>query len=133
VRAALTDATIDVENFSVHRVSMKDIARVVGVSKSTIATALAGGKGVSEAMRARVHAVAAELGYRANPTVAHLMAQLRASGTTRWKAKLALVNAHRDPHAFRNHPTIPTYVAGCEERAERLGYSFDRFWLHDPE
>jgi LacI family transcriptional regulator len=42
------------------------------------------------------------------------------------------VNANRDPDAFRNHPTIPTYVEGCESRAAKLGYSFDRFWLHDP-
>jgi LacI family transcriptional regulator len=43
-----------------------------------------------------------------------------------------LVNASRAPAALHAHPTIPTYVAGCEARAEKLGYSFDRFWLHDP-
>src|SRR5690606_13064316 len=53
--------------------------------------------------------------------------------TTRFQAKLALINANRDPKALRSHPTIPTYVAGCETRARRTGYSFDSFWLHDPE
>jgi len=47
------------------------------------------------------------------------MAQLRASRTTRLQAKLALVNANREADAFRNHPTIPTYVEGCESRAAK--------------
>ncbi len=115
------------------RISLKIIARAVGLSKNSVAVALADKPGVSEATRARIKAAAARLGYRPNPTVAHLMAQLRASQEPRWQAKLALVNAHRDPRAFSTHPTIPTYVAGCEARAQRLGYSFDRFWLHDPE
>lgn len=115
------------------RASLKVIARAVGLSKNSVAVALADKPGVSEATRARIKAAAAKLGYRPNPTVAHLMAQLRASQTPTWQAKLALVNAHRDERAFRTHPTIPTYVAGCEERAQRLGYSFDRFWLHDLE
>lgn len=73
------------------------------------------------------------MGYRANPTVAHLMAQLRATQTPRWQANLALINAHRDSQALARHPTIPAYVAGCEARAHSLGYGFDRFWLHNPE
>jgi LacI family transcriptional regulator len=60
------------------------------------------------------------------------MAQLRASRATRFRAKLALVNANKDAAAFETHPTIPTYVEGCESRAASLGYGFDRFWLHDP-
>jgi len=115
------------------RVSLKVIARAVGLSKNSVAVALADKPGVSEATRARIKAAAARLGYRPNPTVAHLMTQLRASQEAHWQAKLALVNAHHDPRAFRAHPTIPTYVAGCEARAQRLGYTFDQFWLHDPE
>jgi LacI family transcriptional regulator len=82
--------------------------------------------------RQRIRKIAEKMGYQPNAIVSHLMAQLRASRTSRFQAKLALVNANLDPRAFTEHPTIPTYVEGCEARAQRLGYSFDRFWLHDP-
>ncbi|MEO7598171.1 MAG: LacI family DNA-binding transcriptional regulator [Opitutus sp.] len=114
------------------RPTLNDIARSLGYSKNTISLALRGDPQIPEATRERIRKAADKLGYQPNAVVSHLMAQLRASRTTRLQAKLALVNANRDPDAFRTHPTIPTYVEGCEARAAKLGYSFDRFWLHDP-
>lgn len=114
------------------RPTLKDIAQRVELSKNTVSLALRGDAQIPEVTRERIRKAASELGYRPNAVVSHLMAQLRASRTTRLHAKLALVNANLDPHAFRSHPTVPTYVEGCESRAAKLGYSFDRFWLHDP-
>ena len=114
------------------RPTLNDIARSLGYSKNTISLALRGDPQIPEITRERIRKAADKLGYQPNAVVSHLMAQLRASRTTRLQAKLALVNANREPDAFRNHPTIPTYVDGCESRAAKLGYSFDRFWLHDP-
>jgi len=114
------------------RPSLNDIARSLGYSKNTISLGLRGSPQIPAATRARIQAEADRIGYQPNPVVAQLMAQLRAARTSRLQAKLALVNANRDPAAFRNHPTIPTYVEGCETRAQKLGYSFDYFWLHDP-
>ena len=114
------------------RVTLSDIAEAVGYSKNTVSLALRGNTQIPEATRARIRQVAEKLGYQPNAVVSHLMAQLRASRTARFQAKLALVNANLDAKALTDHPTIPTYVAGCEERAAGLGYSFDRFWLHDP-
>jgi LacI family transcriptional regulator len=114
------------------RSTLKDIARATGFSKNTVSLALRGDRQIPEATRERIRKAAARLNYQPNAVVSHLMAQLRASRSARWRAKLALVNAHRDPEAFRRHPTVPTYVEGCENLAERLGYGFDRFWLHDP-
>ena len=113
-------------------VTLADIARATGLSKSAVSLALRGDPQLPEATRTRVQAAAGNLGYRPNALVSHLMAQLGAGRTRRIRAKLALVNANRDRAALRDHPTIPTYVAGCEQRAARLGYSFDRFWLHTP-
>lgn len=114
------------------RPTLNDIARIVGYSKNTVSLALRGDPQIPEATRERIRKAAEKVGYQPNAVVSHLMAQLRASRTTRLQAKLALVNANRDPDAFRTHPTIPTYVQGCEEQAAKLGYSFDKFWLHDP-
>jgi LacI family transcriptional regulator len=114
------------------RPTLNDIVRLVGYSKNTVSLALRGDPQIPETTRARIRKAADRIGYQPNAVISHLMAQLRASRTTRLQAKLALVNANRDADAFRNHPTIPTYVEGCESRAAKLGYSFDRFWLHDP-
>ena len=96
------------------RPTLADIARRVGCSKYTVSLALREDRQISAATRAKVQDVAKELGYSANATVSHLMAQLRASRTTRFQAKLALINANRDEQALTKHPTIPTYVRGCE-------------------
>jgi LacI family transcriptional regulator len=114
------------------RVTLSDIAKKVGYSKNTVSLSLRGDPQIPATTRDRIRAAASALGYQPNAVVSHLMAQLRASQAPRFQAKLALVNANRDREALRNHPTIPTYVDGCERRAAGLGYGFDRFWLHDP-
>ena len=111
---------------------MQVIADQVGFSKNTVSLALRGDPSISAATRELIRKTADKLGYQPNAVVSHLIAQLRAGRTARFQAKLALVNAHRDPKAFRTHATIPAYVAGCERRGLQLGYTFDPFWLHDP-
>ena len=113
-------------------VTMRDIAEQVGFSKNTVSLALRGDPSISAATRVLIRKTADRLGYRPNAVVSQLIAQLRAGRTARFQAKLALINAHRDPRAFRTHATIPAYVAGCERRGLQLGYTFDHFWLHDP-
>ena len=114
------------------RPSLSDIARELGYSKNTVSLGLRGSPQIAAATRERIRAAAERLGYQPNAVVSQLMAQLRTGRTRNFQAKLALVNANLDPEAMRTHPTVPTYVEGCESRAAKLGYSFDRFWLHDP-
>ena len=73
------------------------------------------------------------MGYRLNPTVAHLMAQFRQNRSPGYQATLAMINAHEEPDAFTRHSTIPYYVQGCRRRARQLGYQLDEFWLHEPD
>ncbi len=114
------------------RATLKDIADKLGYSKNTVSLALRNSPQIPEETRLRIKQAAEEMGYQANAVVSHLMAQLRASQTPRFQAKLALINANPDRKAFSKHPTIPTYVSGCERRAQQLGYDFDRFWLYEP-
>ncbi|OUW17257.1 MAG: LacI family transcriptional regulator [Opitutales bacterium TMED158] len=114
------------------RTTLQDIAYAMGYSKNTISLALRNDPQIPELTRQRIRAKADEMGYRSNAVVSHLMAQLRASQTPRFQAKLALINANPDPKAFERHPTIPIYLEGCKRRAAQLGYDFDTFWLHDP-
>ena len=111
---------------------MAQVAKAAGVSKNTVSLALRGSPRISAATRARIEKIAAAMGYRLNPTVAHLMAELRQNRSLGYQATLALINAHETRDAFSNHPTIPAYVTGCRQRAEQLGYQLDEFWLHEP-
>ncbi len=112
---------------------MAEVAKAAGVSKNTVSLALRGSPRISTATREKIEAVAAAMGYRLNPTVAQLMAELRQNRSPGYQATLALINAHESRDAFSNHPTIPAYVTGCRQRAKQLGYQLDDFWLHEPD
>jgi LacI family transcriptional regulator len=109
-----------------------EIARAAKVSKNTVSLALRDSSRLATVTRRRIKALARRLGYRQNPTVAHLMTELRSSRSTAFQATLALLNANLSADAFTRHQTIPAYIGGCQRQAEALGYRFDEFWLHDP-
>lgn len=113
------------------RVTLQHIADALGCTKATVSLALRNSPEISKAMRERIQSKAKEMGYKTNPVLSQLMSELRSNQTTKFRAKLALINANEDPNAFKRHPTIPTYIEGCTRRALSLGYSFDPFWLHD--
>ncbi len=113
------------------RVTMNDIALRAKVSKNTVSLALRHDPQIPEKTQRRLQQLARVMGYQKNPTVAHLMAQLRRNQAPAFQASLALLNANLDPAALTRHPTVPVYVRGCRRRAAELGYSFDEFWLHD--
>lgn len=112
---------------------MSDVAKRAGVSKNTVSLALRSDPQIPEVTRQRVRQVAADLGYKANPVISELMAELRKGSDAVYKHNFALMNANQDRDAFRQHPTVPDYVAGCRRRAAELGYGLDEFWLHQPE
>jgi DNA-binding LacI/PurR family transcriptional regulator len=112
--------------------TMADIAQRANVSKNTVSLALRSDPQIPLSTRLRIKKIAEKLGYHKNPIVSHLMAQLRSRRKEQFQASLALLNANLDRKAFVQHPTVPTYVAGCRRRAAQQGYSLDEFWLHDP-
>jgi LacI family transcriptional regulator len=114
------------------RVTLLDIARATQVSKNTVSLALMNSSRLPVATRRRIQTVARRMGYQKNPTMAHLMSELRRSRTAAFQSSLALINASTLPNAFSDHVTIPIFAIGCRRRAQALGYHFDEFWLHDP-
>lgn len=111
---------------------MADIARACGVSRNTVSLALRKDPQIAKATRQRIERMAQKMGYVRDPVLGEVMAGMRGRKRSALGRVLALVNANPDPEAIRKHPTIPTYVAGCRQRAEELGYSLDPFWMHDP-
>ena len=54
------------------RVTLKDIAAKVGVTKTAVSLALRGNPGVSQAMREKIRRVVGEMGYVADPILQRL-------------------------------------------------------------
>jgi LacI family transcriptional regulator len=110
---------------------MADIARAANVSKNAVSLALRSDPQIPESTRARIAAVAAEMGYVRNNAIGNAMSMVRRKGYSGSLGTIALFNANQDQNAFLRHPTVPSYVRGCSQRAESLGYSLDHFWLFE--
>lgn len=115
------------------RVTLSAIAVATGYSKNSVSLALRNDARLPAATRERIQKVAKEMNYTPDATLGHLMAQLRRISPRGFQAKLALACAHRLPDAEKQHAATAEMAAGCRERGAALGYSFDTFWLHDPE
>jgi LacI family transcriptional regulator len=114
--------------------SMADIAKRAGVAKSTVSMALRDDPIISEKQRKRIRNIATKMGYQTNALVARLMQELRSSKMKRHVATLAFVNASLDNIQAYNPPSsiLQGWESGARSRAEKLGYSLDSFWLHEP-
>ncbi len=115
------------------RPTLQHIADAAGVGKSTVSLALRNDPRLLEETRQRIQVIAEKLGYRANPTVAALMAQLRASRTQKFQATLGLINASGERDKLSEFQTFRDWVAGSTLRGNQLGYSLDEFWLWEPD
>lgn len=104
------------------RVTIKEIAQRAGVSKGAVSYALNGRPGVSEATRARVLAVAAELDWRPNSAARML------SGDRTKTFGLVLT---RRPETLGNEPFFMQLVAGLEGVLAPRGHGLLLQLAHD--
>jgi len=110
-------------------VTLREIAARAGVSAMTVSRALRNEPRVSAATRARILALAAELGYRPDPELSRLMARLQERRRKEVRETIAVV---REAETGTDLPE-PTYQyvpsEGIRQRAERYGYAVEEFWL----
>lgn len=105
------------EKNTAHRPTSRDVARLAGVSQSTVSFVLTGRSGISEATRERVLGAAAELNYR--PNLAARSMRTRRSG------RLAVVM----PISALNDPSI---LEGAAAAAQQAGYVLEIVSLPRP-
>jgi LacI family transcriptional regulator len=107
------------------RVSLRDVARAVGVSHVAVSLALRDDPRVSEARRQEIRAAAERLGYRPDPMLASLAAYRQARRGTSIRSTVAWINQWRDPAALRQHREFDEFWRGAAATAEDLGYRLD--------
>ena len=109
------------------RVSLRDVARVVGVSHMTVSLALRGDSRVSEARRAEIKVAADTLGYRPDPMLSSLASYRRTKQAVPISATVAWINQWDDPRALRRLHEFDGYWRGASHAAGQLGYRLEEF------
>jgi DNA-binding LacI/PurR family transcriptional regulator len=101
---------------------MEDVARAAGVHQTTVSRALRNDRRLPEATRQRIKALAEQMGYRPNPLLSALGANLRRRRMGEFSATLAyLVRADTPAERRREH------VAGALQAATTQGYRLEEF------
>lgn len=107
---------------------MKHVAQAAGVSVMTVSLALRRAPSIPEATRERVLAAAAKLGYRRNPLVSALMADLRAKAPQRTGAHtIAYVESYPPKMTSQQAGSLLRFRTGVVTRAEKQGFGVQFF------
>ncbi len=107
-------------------VSQNDIARVTGLTRSTVSRALANHPQTAEATKKVVREAAKRLGYQKNAIVSLLTAQIRQSKIAPTQSALAYVTSFPPDHIWGpDAKNYWEYYAGAKAQANALGYQLD--------
>jgi DNA-binding LacI/PurR family transcriptional regulator len=111
---------------------MADLARLAGVSSTTISLSLSHSPKIPEETRARILTLARQHGYHPNPYVSALMRCRRKRLPVEHPVALALINGLGHPDAWRtsSSATRRQVREGALARGKELGYQVDEYWLH---
>ena len=115
-----------------HAPTLRDVAKKAGVHHTTASRALRGHAGIPAVTRDRLRALAAEMGYRANPLVSAWMSHRRAAKRPAASVKIAFIVRLRDRAQWDDAPSFTRYYRGAEARARELGFEFEELWLGAP-
>lgn len=110
---------------------MAFVAAKAGVSQMTVSLALRDHPSLPEATRRRIKTLAAQLGYRPDPVVSHLMSRLRTSRVASPEV-IAWITTHTTKTGWRENAASVAFHVGAERRAQTLGYKLENFWLGAP-
>jgi DNA-binding LacI/PurR family transcriptional regulator len=114
------------------RVTLKDIATKVGVTKTTVSMALRDHPRVSPAMRATIQRVAGEMGYAPDPFLRRLAEYRRPGAADPFQGVMAWLNHWDQPEQLRGFQEFEQYWRGAKTAAQRLGYRLVEFiWPAD--
>ena len=113
--------------------TLQDIADKCGVSKMTVSLALRGDPRVKASTAKGIWKTAQRMGYRTNPYVSALMAQLRFGRRRTDRPVIAFLNPQEDPRTFRATSAGRGYIEGARARAKELGFRLEQFNTADPD
>jgi len=114
------------------RVTQRDLARLAGVSHTSVSLALRGHESISEATRNRILRLAERHHYRPDPALAALNAYRIGRSAPRFHGTLGWLTCFPTPEGWRGMIQAEGYFKGAVEKAERLGYGLEEVWAAEP-
>ncbi len=112
--------------------TIRELAKIAGVSRTTVSLALRNHPRISAAVRDRIIELAQESGYQRDPVVSALMNQLRTVRKARGVEKIAYLTFWNTPDEWKRNLNESDYFDGACERANQFGYEVETFWAKQP-
>jgi LacI family transcriptional regulator len=112
------------------RVTVREIARHLDVSHTTISRALRNDPRITAVLREKIQRKAEELGYRPDPMLAALAHYRRSNTRTPISACLAWINCWPNPKQLRSFREFDLYWKGALSEAERCGFHLEEFAMN---
>lgn len=106
---------------------MRMVADEAGVSTNAVSLALRNHPSIPERTRKRIRQIANTMGYRPNPLVSALMANIHSTRTKAESPVLGLIVEAESKELFEKVVFYQELFAGAVKRAEELGYRLDTF------
>jgi DNA-binding LacI/PurR family transcriptional regulator len=109
------------------RVSLRDIAKKLDLSHSTVSLALRDHPRISEPVRRKIRETAEAMGYRPDPMLAALAHYRQGKVQPAMQAVIAWVNCWPKPEKLRSYHEFDLYWKGALASAEKFGYRLEEF------
>lgn len=108
-------------------ITMRDIARTLGIAQSTVSRALRNDPRISSKVRTRVAARAKEMGYRPNPFVSAFTSQVRTHRRSPFRPNIAFLDCLSEGQ----QSFFQEYAEGARSRAHALGFGTEMIRFRD--
>lgn len=112
--------------------TIRQLAKLAGVSKSTASLAMQNHPRLSKETRERVRKIAAEQGYAPDPLTSVLMNRLRTARKRRSVEKMAYLTSWNRAEEWRKSENDTKWYEGARARALALGYELEHIWAREP-
>jgi len=115
------------------RVTLRDIAEKLGVSRMTVSLALRDDPHVAKATKRKVQAAARRLGFVHDSKVSKLMSELAGLRSKPvYRGEIAFLTSWQSEFGWKESYHFSGCYQGAEQRALELGYRLTTLWTHDP-
>ena len=115
--------------------SIRSLARELGVSPTAVSLALQNSPRVSVALREQVQRAAERIGHVPNAQLATLMAEVRRSGAPVYRASVGIVSLFPEERPWVERPAyshLGVVHESARQRAAAHGYKMEDFWVKRP-
>jgi DNA-binding LacI/PurR family transcriptional regulator len=110
-----------------NRVSLRDIAKSLELSHSTVSLALRNHPRISESVRKMIQEKALEMGYEPDPMLTALAFYRKSRCAIPVRTAIAWFNCWEKPEKLRSYHEFDSYWLGASSAAKKFGYHVEEF------